>query len=384
MPVMAILQKFAKRIFIVSNTVCVILFLLACANGFLHPSKWWVISLLSLFFPLLLLLVFAFLVFWLCSYTRSLALLSGIALVIGWPNIHSFFAFHPAAGFDLKKPAGALRVLTWNVRSWDEFITKKAGTSGHRAKMMEFLGDQNADLMCFQEFFESHNTKEIPPAISYIRNQLHYPYYFFSRDYQRKDGLYETGVIIFSKYPIRDTVRVPYPGNSSFHSTESLIAADLDINGKTIRIFTTHLQSVLFQSKDFRDIEIIKNVDDSVLEASRSIVKKLKRAYNLRSSQADLVREELDHSPYPAIICGDFNDLPNSYTYFHIRGNRQDAFIQKGFGIGRTYIHLSPTLRIDYIMADKQFEVLQCRKFRLPYSDHHPVVADLQLSPSQP
>ena len=376
---MALLRKFTKPVFIVSNAVVVILFLLACANGFLNPGRWWVISLLGLIFPLLLFLVFIFFIFWLFTHSQHWALLSGIALVIGWQNIHALFAFHPEAGFKVQKPPDSFRIVTWNVRSWDEFITKKAGTSGHRSKMMDFLQDQNADLMCFQEFYESHNTKERSPAISYIREQLHFPYYFFSRDYRRKDGSFETGVIIFSKFPIRDTVRIPYQESDAMHSTESLIAADLDINGKTIRLFTTHLQSVMFQTKDFRDIEIIRNVDDSVLEASKSIVKKLKRAYALRSNQADLVRRELDKSPYPSIICGDFNDLPNSYTYFHIRGNLQDAFIQKGFGIGRTYIHLSPTLRIDYIMADVQFNVMQCRKFRLPYSDHHPVVADLQL-----
>jgi endonuclease/exonuclease/phosphatase family metal-dependent hydrolase len=92
-----------------------------------------------------------------------------------------------------------------------------------------------------------------------------------------------------------------------------------------------------------------------------------------------LVRQELDASPHPNIICGDFNDVPNSYTYFHIRGNMQDAFIQKGFGIGRSYVNLSPTLRIDYILASPEFTVLQCKRFNLPYSDHHPIVADLQL-----
>src|SRR5580658_4184998 len=151
---MALLRKFTKPIFIVSNALVVILFLLACSNGFLHPSKWWIVSLLGLIFPLLLFLVAVFFIFWLFTHSARWALLSGIVLIIGWPNIHAFFAFHPGAGFSLRKPAGALRVLTWNVRSWDEFISKKAGNSGHFLKMMEFLQDQNADLMCFQEFFE--------------------------------------------------------------------------------------------------------------------------------------------------------------------------------------------------------------------------------------
>ena len=103
-------------------------------------------------------------------------------------------------------------------------------------------------------------------------------------------------------------------------------------------------------------MEIIRNAEDSMLQASRSLAKKLKDALGLRGYQADTVRRQLDASPYPYIICGDFNDVPNSYTYFHIRGNLQDAFIAKSFGIGRSYIHISPTLRIDYILPSKEFQ----------------------------
>ena len=154
---------------------------------------------------------------------------------------------------------------------------------------------------------------------------------------------------------------------------------DIRAGDDTVRVFSTHLQSVLFRSKDFHDIEIIKNVDDSILQASWSIVKKLRYAFRHRGDQAEEVRAQLDKSPYPGVICGDFNDVPNSYTYFTIRDGWQDAFLQKGFGIGRTYVHLSPTLRIDYIMADPRLEVLQCRKFTLPWSDHNPVVADMAV-----
>ena len=160
---------------------------------------------------------------------------------------------------------------------------------------------------------------------------------------------------------------------------ESLIAADILFGNDTVRVFTTHLQSVLFRSKDFHDLKIIRNVDDSILLASRSIAKKLHYAFSLRGNQAEAVRAELDKSPHPGIICGDFNDVPNSYTYFTIRGGWKDAFITKGFGIGRTYVHISPTLRIDYILADPRLSIAQCRKFSLPFSDHNPVIADLRL-----
>ncbi len=136
---------------------------------------------------------------------------------------------------------------------------------------------------------------------------------------------------------------------------------------------------MLFQSNDYRNLEIIKSVDDSLIEASKSIIRKLKQGYTLRGYQADLVREHLDASPYPEIVCGDFNDVPNSYTYFRIKGDRKDAFIRSSSGLGRTFARLSPTLRIDYIIADKAFEIVQCKRVRLPYSDHYPIVADVRL-----
>jgi endonuclease/exonuclease/phosphatase family metal-dependent hydrolase len=377
---MVTLRKFSRRIFIVLNGVAVLLFLLACANAFLHPAKWWFISLLGLIFPLLLLIVAGFFLFGLFFRScRRWSLVSLAALLIGWSNIHTFFAFHPGHDFVAEKAPHALRVLTWNVRSWDEFITKKAGASGHRANMLAFIEQQQADVLCFQEFFESHIPAVLAVNIPYIREQLHYPYYFFSRDHRRYDGSFESGVIIFSRYPITDTLLMHYTRVDGIGASESLIAADIDVNGSPIRVFTTHLQSVLFRNKDFHDLEIIKNVDDSILQASRSIVKKLRIAYRSRGDQARMVREQLDKSPYPAFICGDFNDVPNSYTYFTIRDGWKDAFIQKGFGIGRTYINISPTLRIDYILADPRLTVLQCRKFSLPWSDHNPVMADLQL-----
>ena len=111
------------------------------------------------------------------------------------------------------------------------------------------------------------------------------------------------------------------------------------------------------------------------------IISKFRRSYGLRSLQADLVRQHLDSSKYPEIICGDFNDVPNSYTYFTIKGERQDAFVRKGFGLGRTFIFISPTLRIDYMLPSREFEVLQYKKVKLPYSDHFPLVSDFRFLP---
>lgn len=366
-------RTLTRRILIICNIGVVTLFLIACLNAYLHPSEWWFFSLLGLAFPVMLALVFCFMVLWLCFRSRW-ALLSLAALILGITNIRVLFGFHFSDSFEIKKDRDAIRILTWNIE-W--FGAHQKTNKENRQKMLEFIDKQNADILCFQEFLEPGRSKMLSNELAIKKMQ--YPYCYRVIDYGRKNGPYEVGVAIFSRFPITDTFRIRYPGPESKRASESLIAVDLNVNGKPVRLFTTHLQSVLFRKNDYRNLEIIKSADDSLIMASKSIIRKLRQGYTLRGYQADLVRQQLDVSPHPEIICGDFNDVPNSYTYFQIKGNRKDAFIRSSSGLGRTFAHISPTLRIDYIMTDRIFEILQCKRFRLPYSDHYPVVADIKL-----
>lgn len=372
------IRTIAKRSFIIAHIGIVALFLLSCANAFLHPEKWWFFALLGLAFPFLLLLVILSLLC--CTLFRSRwAFLSLGALLLGYSNIRALIGFHPG-DFNTTRSEQSIRILSWNVRWFDEQKRVTKGAYPSRKQMLAFIQEQNPDILCFQEYFETNkvnysNLKDI--------QKMNYPYCYKVIDYGRKGGPMEVGVAIFSRFPITDSFRIRYPGPVKLRAAESLIACDIVIGGQTIRVFNTHLQSVLFQKEDYERLRIIRTADDSILDASKSILKKLRQGYASRGRQVDIVREQLDKSPHPVVICGDFNDVPNSYTYFHIRGNRQDAFIAASNGIGRTYSDVAPTLRIDYIMADKRFEVIQCKRFKVPYSDHYPVLADLQLKATE-
>ena len=50
-----------------------------------------------------------------------------------------------------------------------------------------------------------------------------------------------------------------------------------------------------------------------------------------------------------------------------------------GLGVGRTFVNISPTLRIDYILTTKNFEIKQFNRIIKNYSDHYMLVADVQL-----
>ena len=371
------LRTFSKRILIFSNIIVVIFFLLSCSNMFLGPGKWWVIALLGLAFPFLLILVFAFLIFWLFRRSKW-ALLSVFSLVLGWPNINALIGTTIGNKTDTGKLPGTVRILSWNVRQFGWFTGNKNDTVNHQ-QILDFIQSQDADILCLQEFYENlSKAYKKNSAFEYMK-RLGYNYFTYAQDYYHARGMYSMGIVIFSKYPITDSLRLRYRENQGLKLGESLLSADIDINGRKIRVFTTHLQSNQFEYKDYDVLHKISKVDDSVYSASRSVVKKLRSAYRNREDQADMVRIQLDNSPLPEIITGDFNDVPNSYAYFKIRGDRQDAFAKKGWGIGRTFSHISPTLRIDYIMADKQFKVLRYERKILNCSDHYPLVTDLQL-----
>ena len=369
-------KKVTKRFFIVVNIIIACLFLLACTNSFLAPKNFWFIALLGLVFPAILILMIGFLVFWTLVRSKWAFLSLGL-LILGWFQINAFYAFNLSHKFVDQKQEGAIRVISWNVHYLDQMYRPNQQEQSQRDPIINFLKQQGADVICLQEFFES-DKPQYAANIEFMKKELKTPYHYFVDDYRQSRKLYEVGPVIFSRFPILETGRHEYVHNS-LKAVESLISADLLVNGDTIRVYTTHLQSVLFRKKELRDLEKIKNVEDSLLFASRSIIIKLKQAYAFRGGQAELVRKELDACDHPLLICGDFNDVPNSYTYFHIKGPLQDAFLRRGFGIGRTFTSLSPTLRIDYMLASMDFRVLQCKKVELPYSDHYPVIADVFL-----
>lgn len=369
------LRLFTKKFVISANVLVVTLFLLSCLIPLLHPQQWWWVSLMGLAFPFLLFVVFCFLVGWLVLLKFRLTLISLSALLLGYKSIGVFIAFNAPTSFEVKKAPRSIRVVSWNVARFVELARNNNRGSVTRKKMLALLAEQKADVLCLQEFYTSDN-----PAfydnISSIRKQLGYPYFYFSKDLDGDLNYYSS--VIFSRYPIVDSGMVRFPRPSQ---PEVLLQADIRTPSGVVRILTTHLQSQRFDKQDYRRIEKIRGREDSLVYHFIPIVGKLKRGVVIRSLQADMIASLLADSPHPVILTADLNDVPNSYTYFTVRGNLQDAFLEKGYGLGRTFRGLSPTLRIDYVFADPRFSVQQFKRVKKDYSDHYMLVTDLQLQP---
>ena len=363
--------RFIKRFFIALNILVCAVYLLACLSPFLNPQDWPLFGFLSLSFPYLFILLVFSVFFWLVAKPK-IALLPLVVLCVGYKQLTVLFAWHATAKFTAIKAPGQIRIVDWNVANMYGLSNDAEKRKQNRIEVAQAILKLQPDIICLQEFNSS--TKQGPEADNIGLFTLTYPYYYFSKDVNKEDGYYQYGCIIFSKLPITDSGRIKYPGRP-----ESLIYADIASGSDTFRMYTSHLQSFKFNQDDYKDMTKITKEDKDAVDASKNLYQKMKQAFVERGKQDGIVRAELDSCTRKSIMCGDFNDVPGSFTYFHVRGNRQDAFLAKDFGIGRSYVSLAPTLRIDYILPDNSFIVNQFDMVDEDLSDHIMLVTDISI-----
>jgi endonuclease/exonuclease/phosphatase family metal-dependent hydrolase len=361
-----------RSIFLLVNIGIIILYLLVCLVPFINTGKYWFIAFPGLAFPLLFFALFCFLIFWAILRSKWFWL-SLIVMLLGTQQILAVFAFNLPQQFSQLKQPNTLRIFHWNVEGWDDYYENLKERNSYYPQMMKLIKSQNADILCFEEYADEKDMTDSNSTALTIR-KMGYPYYLFAET-DSDPHSNSSGVIIFSKYPILNSDTINYGKDTK---AEHLVYIDIKRGEKIFRIFTTHLQSVRFEHNDYESLSKLKRAKDPGYKDSRTIISKLKTGYQYRYSQAQTVEKQIEESPYPVIITGDFNDVPNSNTYFTIKRKLQDSFLKKGSFIGRTFRFISPTLRIDYILADKSFKVNQFRVLHVPYSDHYPIETDLQ------
>ena len=370
-----IFRRLTKHFFITVNIIAAILFLLGSYGYLLNPKYFWPVGLLTLTAFYFLLILVAFIFFWLIIKPRR-ALISVIALLLAFNPISNIIALRLSNSFTQAKPQNALRVMTWNVAQFNVMEDEKHPAV--KKDMIDLINYYQPDIACFQEMVAEDSTVKDHGHIDEFLQKLKFSNYFYS--YNSKEdfwGYAHFGILIFSKYPIikKQTVSF-YPNdyNSIFQYVDIVKGAD------TIRVFNIHLQSLRFSKANLKYIDKPTVEDENAaIKESRNIIGKFKKGFLKRQVQADRIRAEIEKSPYPVIVTGDFNDVPNSYAYHTIGKGMINAFVKKGTGLGRTFSGISPVLRIDNIFVDKKMDVLQFQLIKKKLSDHFPIIADVQM-----
>jgi endonuclease/exonuclease/phosphatase family metal-dependent hydrolase len=126
-----------------------------------------------------------------------------------------------------------------------------------------------------------------------------------------------------------------------------------------------------------------KHLDLESLLDFKNIISSLKKYKNgllEREKQVDYLHSKQKETSNKSIICIDLNDTPFSYAYHSMKSRYQDAYMQQGRFLGKTYNSGIPFLRIDYQFADPRLKVLQFEIMNdITLSDHYPIVVHYGL-----
>lgn len=241
-------------------------------------------------------------------------------------------------------------------------------------RVLHYLRRTDADIVCLQEVDVYKNNKYLTfPELKDAMRQYPYSYYDFKIYNSRR----QFGNVIYSKYPLINKHTVPYESLANISSR-----CDVVIGQDTIRLFTNHLESNSFTRADWH---VDSLTSEQLKESAHRISDKLDKARGLRRQQAKIVKQEINKSPYPVIVVGDFNSIPLSYTYLKLKRGLRDCFLTtSSWRLGNTFVKRHLGIRIDYILCSKVLHPLQCTIDHVDYSDHYPMRVTMGLSSSVP
>jgi endonuclease/exonuclease/phosphatase family metal-dependent hydrolase len=361
-----------NKIIFFFNIISALLLIASYGASYISPKIFWPLSFFGLAYPIILLLNITFIIYW-SLFRKKQLLLSLIVIILGFTNLRTHFQLQFGASDTVESNPNIVKVITYNVRLFDLYEWSSDRSTDN--KIFELMKNADADIISMQEFMY-HDDGSIISADSMVKsfkaNHLHTEYTLV---YNSTNKL---GIATFSSYPIVGKGCIDF--GKKTHNI--CMYTDIKINTDTIRVYNAHFQSIQFGKEDYLTLEKIDDADadnEKQWMGIRKILKKLKIAFSRRADQAEMVAEHITHSPYPIIFCGDFNDTPGSYTYHSIAKQLNDCFVEKGSGIGNTYIGLFPSFRIDYILHSDQLECLQYERIEKKYSDHYAISAWLKV-----
>lgn len=347
-----------KKLFLLINFILIGCSLLSYASPFISPKSFPFSSLMGLAYVFLLIGNILFIFFWLLVEWKH-ALWSFVVLFLGLPIMFKYYGIsnHEQTKVDFRKE---LKIASYNIQSskYSNYSDQQMAKSLAR-EHVEFLRQiEDVGVLCGQEV--SYKAKSVFEEAFGLAHIHSYP---------------DRQTVIFSRYPILDKGQIDFGTRQN-----SCIWADIDFNGEKLRIYNVHLES----NKLTKDAEKVLEKGDLQTKQTWKHIGGIFQRYSMNAeNRVFQVRRIVAHKkscPHKAIVCGDFNDVPQSFTYNFISQGMKDSFIEKGKGIGSTYAGPVPGLRIDYILSDPAYKILDHEVFREKYSDHYPIAAHIRLT----
>lgn len=360
-----IVVKFARAALVTLTILSALGLVCALLAQYISPESTTFFAFFALGAPILYLLNLALLIVWILMWRVVYIVIVLVPLVVGLWNMGDFIQVKWLETHqDTTTKNNEITIITYNTHRMGSF----KGGAGRLPEICDALNNLDADIICLQEFMVRDSTE-----LAIIDTLFEkYPYRAYQRDPSESlSGYY--GRVTLSKLPLLKT------NNYSFEGTESgFLTSELVHNGDTLNLFNCHLQTtgVSQISKEEGMMSIIES--DSTRAQGGRMVNDMTHNFRARAHQADSLAQEIRLSGYKAIVVGDLNSPPLTYTYRQVSKNLSDTFRDGGSGYGSTFRPLKGMFRIDYILYNDRH--YQCNEYDSPnwnYSDHKPVIVKL-------
>ncbi|SKB47665.1 endonuclease/exonuclease/phosphatase family protein [Maribacter arcticus] len=335
--------SFFSKIMLLVNMIFSFCLLLACIIPYTSSAS---LAFVSLAVPLLVFINILFFIYWLLR-KKFYFLLSLSILVYGYLTLGTFIGFN-----SINKTINnedSLSIMSFNSLGFQGKKHEWESTAGDT--IVKFIQNERPDIVCFQEFdykkIRSHYFEE-------------YPFKYVDFEFGPDNGRVIQAV--YSRHKILEKGILDFP-----ESSNSAIFVDVKYMGDTIRIYNLHLESLNIRPNNIKK------------ERSDKLFGRLRHSFAKQQEQSTIVREHLNNSPYKNIVCGDFNNTQFSNSYFTIKGNLKDSFLEKGRGYGKTINFWKFPFRIDFVLVDPSLEVLSHKNYNINLSDHEPIMATIKI-----
>lgn len=344
--------------------------ILGAFAGWINPEKWALPSMLALAMPPLIVMCTGATVAWGAYHWRRPCAVGGYVtcLILLYP----FFTLCPISV--PQKPRPGEKILT--VLSYNSFYCNDTQFENPvRSRTLDYIINSRADVVCLQELYSldaaGTHGKATETQIANVKRL--YPYRLEPGDRE---------LVILSRFPIK-----ALEGSSGklFFQWQSV---EVDYNGTPVTIVNVHMPSF---GLDNGERQIVRKmgqgsggIREGAREMRRTIYGKLAEAFATRARAAEVIRDYCRSVKGNLIVCGDFNDVPGSYTYRTVRSaGLKDLYTSVSSGYTFTFNAYLMFFHIDQMLYRGNLRGIGFTRGDVESSDHYPITGTFAL-PAKP
>lgn len=358
---MIVVSPILRIIGIIASAILWTITAISCFGGLIPPSVTPLGSVMTIGMPYLVTLSAIVTILWFCFGHWIIGSGGVLMFIVCISPIRMWFPMN----FEKKPEAGVrtFSILTWNILHGDDL--EKPDYKGSR--VFEEILKQDADIVCLQECFGfkpnllRHFSQETLDSVL-----AKYPY-------QLGDGTYDLRIL--SKYPLR---HIYFGSAYKFTLAEYFTVRFPE---REIAMANIHLPSFALDENEKNIFSMGDSVGISGKEnLTKRILAKFNHAIPIRALAARKVNDGFKGLAMPVIVCGDFNDVPASWTYrLFLKSGFKDAYTATNFFPTHTFYPHGFYFHLDQIFYRGKVKPLSVKRINIKSSDHYPLRAEFEF-----